>query len=1032
MITRLKSSYANPRLRLALAFGLVGGFFFAFAPRSHQPVCYFEVTMRSSLPGTAYLHYVPASGSNDRDSVKVTVEGGNSEQRYHFPLREGKYSRLWFQPIDQASAVLTLTKPSIVDPAGHVMRAIPSSDINPVTEVERFEVSQSEISLTAAPRGDLPMLAVKVVPPVAFKSLASASLKTLLRRFVVAFFPFAVTGLLVPPVVGSRVKAGAGRSYVALAGWAQTHPPQTVVVVAAAAAILSCYPVVFFGKSFLSPNNHSHTLLLYPDMPTVPGYAQEETDDPRGSDMGSALWYSWPASLVESRAIFRDFELPLWNRYNSMGLPLLGQGQSMFGDPLHLIVLLGNGSPAWWDLKYLLAKIFFAACVGLCVLRLTKHFPSSAAAAMTAPFIGFFCYRYSHPAFFTLCYAPFILLCWLNLIDASKRRIVIVWSGLMILANWMMLTSGTVKEAYIQLLAINTCGCVSLFVTNGVPDKLWRFRQAFYGQALFILLSAPVWLTFVTALQRASTFYDMPEAYQLQPGILVGLFDDIFYRELNVDELHLDPSLNFLVLAAVLWLCFSPRGRESSTRLSGLALIALISVAIVFGVVPRFVITHIPFLGRIHHVDNTFSCVAIICLLVLAGCGIRAFWRDCPNARFRAVYPRFLFALVLLFAIYLGTTGVVQRSTFLRISEHIPKSPFFWGYSLTLVLATALLPLVARMAIVRRQLFSPQALLALVLVLVLQWRHGMHLETPFDPYVMNPQLRADLLSETSEALKVVKSRAAEPGRTAGLGRSFSPGYGQAVGIEQIDSADPLLNPFYRTLIDTFGMRLPFASTHDGVLGDDLTPALRLLDMLNVRFYLGSANKLELAPSVKSIAKLDLNVFESGTAWPRAFFANLVSPYDSEDEFVSLLKSGDGKPFVAIPRADFETGSGFRPLRDDAFPNRERQIVAATDYIFTNNTTSFKVTAPGPGAVVLTEPYIKDDFRLTVNGKPATYFRANSAFRGVFVPAAGEYHFSFSYWPRNFTLALWLSAIGATLLILWAGTQWKLSRREELE
>ena len=97
-------------------------------------------------------------------------------------------------------------------------------------------------------------------------------------------------------------------------------------------------------------------------MPTVPGYKTVATDDEKGSDLGAAMWYSWPTSVVQSRALFKHFELPLWNRYDSGGLPLLGQGQSMFGDPLHFLVLLTNGSSGSWDLKYLLAKFLFAAC----------------------------------------------------------------------------------------------------------------------------------------------------------------------------------------------------------------------------------------------------------------------------------------------------------------------------------------------------------------------------------------------------------------------------------------------------------------------------------------------------------------------------------------------------------------------------------------------------------------------------------------------------------------------------------------------
>ena len=47
--------------------------------------------------------------------------------------------------------------------------------------------------------------------------------------------------------------------------------------------------------------------------------------------------------------------------------------------------------------------------------------------------------------------------------------------------------------------------------------------------------------------------------------------------------------------------------------------------------------------------------------------------------------------------------------------------------------------------------------------------------------------------------------------------------------------------------------------------------------------------------------------------------------------------------------------------------------------------------------------------------------------GAFVPTAGEYHFSFSYWPRLLAASLWISAMGLALLGFWMGWEWKLGR-----
>ena len=79
------------------------------------------------------------------------------------------------------------------------------------------------------------------------------------------------------------------------------------------------------------------------------------------------------------------------------------------------------------------------------------------------------------------------------------------------------------------------------------------------------------------------------------------------------------------------------------------------------------------------------------------------------------------------------------------------------------------------------------------------------------------------------------------------------------------------------------------------------------------------------------------------------------------------------------------------------------------------TTSFTVTASGPGFIVLSETYERGNFRVTVNGRDTPYLRVNHAFRGVYVDAAGSYTVTFSYWPRG--LAVALAAAGAGLLLL---------------
>src|SRR5580692_4923659 len=114
------------------------------------------------------------------------------------------------------------------------------------------------------------------------------------------------------------------------------------------AVLLNCYPIVFCGRSFVSPNNGAPTnggnSLLYDTVPTLPGYFDERIADLHGADTGAIMWHDVPNAFVEVGSLMQQGALPFWNRYKNAGDPLLTQGISMFGDPLHFIVLGGGGS----------------------------------------------------------------------------------------------------------------------------------------------------------------------------------------------------------------------------------------------------------------------------------------------------------------------------------------------------------------------------------------------------------------------------------------------------------------------------------------------------------------------------------------------------------------------------------------------------------------------------------------------------------------------------------------------------------------
>jgi hypothetical protein len=171
--------------------------------------------------------------------------------------------------------------------------------------------------------------------------------------------------------------------------------------------------------------------------------------------------------------------------------------------------------------------------------------------------------------------------------------------------------------------------------------------------------------------------------------------------------------------------------------------------------------------------------------------------------------------------------------------------------------------------------------------------------------------------------------------------------------------------------------------------------------------------------LEKILTADLDVYESETAWPRAFFTDRVARYTDPRTLGGWIKEGDGRPFASA----LESEPAIPALSGD---QATRTIVPSHDYRLTANTTSFTVDAPSAGIAVLLESQSKDNFRVRVNGQPAQVLRINHVFKGVALPAAGTYRIEFEYWPHLLTLGLYVGA--AALVGILIGVVWLLKSR----
>jgi hypothetical protein len=985
------------RLLPALLLACFASIVFWWNPYGKQPTdAYFHVLLFPSVAGETTLAVnIDGTGLRKEHAQSQAIEAGKINH-VCFIIRAGKLSKFLLTPLTTEGEV-TLIRCWMATESGELAANLPPASlaasipgiVPDSTGAVRLPSRVGEVSLGLEVKPNPPIDLAATPPPPAW-------------QIVIVFLAVLVMGMFLPQVA-ARV---AWRKHGArLMHWAHRRPRTAILAVAVVSATISCFPVIFCGKSFVSPDNGLQ--LLYEKWPTMPGALGGRVENPSGSDIGAVFYWHLPASIVQHRAIFEDGEFPLWNRYNWGGVPLWAQCMSMFGDPLHWPAVITGGAAWAWDFKFVAAKILFALGIGLLVLTTSRSLSAALLLTLSAPFIGFFVYRFCHPGVFAMSYAPWILLPWLEAVRAPSRRAVAGWAALLIFANWWQLNGGTAKEASAFLLCLNAAGALALLAAP-LPDRerAVRFGMFAWASLLFLLLSAPLWMIFLDGLSKASTFYDRPQIFQIQPSLFIGLFDDIFYRQLMPAEFMSNPSANFLVLLGAAWALVRARILAADRSFVAVAVVAVGAAAIAFGVVSPLFLEKIPMIRNIYHFDDTFSGVLFVLLFVIAGYGLRECRRRMRLAEWRGDWTLVMCFVGVLVAAFFGLTQASHRvgTTVNPVGSTIPTSDFLWEYGAAIVVALAILPWAWRAVRLRQPSAATWLLVACAAWVTMHFRHGMHLVTNFDIYTMNPKTRLDIREVPSPAIEQVAKLITEPVRVSGVDWTMT-GTNVLTRFEAIDGADALQNPAMRELTKAIGLRDVWG-WRLLVLRQDFAKVHRGLDMLGVRYFLDKPNRGKELAGVKHLGGKDLDVLESETAWPRAFFTGSVLGYQDVKQLKGLIDEGDGRPFAVMLAPD----RARLPLPPADFA--QRKIVKAHNYRLTQNSTTFEVEAPTAGVAVLHEAWLPGDIQVTVDGQPAEVLRVNHAFRGVYLEQPGRHVIKFRYWPAVLDRALWMALAGA--------------------
>lgn len=975
-------------LRLLLAATVLGTGWALIFVEPGQP--HFEVEARASAPLTMQLYFELGQGYRDADSANAFLKGTGTWEVLRFPMRAGRLRGLRLDPAQSDQAV-TVRRISLVGGSNTRLFDLVSPAIKPLQQIAEVRTEADGVTIVPVRGASDPFTSVEV---------PQTDASTVSDRVVKAAFGASVVMLVVVPLFGWGLRRMPRRR---LATWIEARPTLAVVIYAGILSIVVCAPVVFGGKSFLSPNNG--VLLLYDSLPTLPGSTDPTAENTQGADVGALAWQTFAFSVIQERSVFRDGELPVWNRYFGSGRTLIGQGQSLIGDPINWATwVVGTGAPAY-DARFVILKALFAGAIGVSVLWLFRSLAAAILTATAAVCVTYLLYRLTHPAVLSLYYAPLIVLAWIGLARAHDRMS-LRWVVALVAANWLEINSGTVKEAYVLMMVMNGMGAL-LLLFGGLCAREARLRRFMLGalaMVAFVLMSAPLWGTFLDTVRVGTTGYlNVARADQFRLADLLGYADNLYFL---LRDNRYWPGLNMLVaLMAALAIVVSAgtwfAGLRDAMPLWPVTLAAMACLAMAFGVVPGPLIASIPFLKSIHHIHNTFATAAIVPLCLICGKGIALAISAERGVLLRALA---VVAVGVILAFKVFAPAINSDSN--AIAIHLLAS----------FVALLILVWFLRLAPPLRLGGAALALMGIAVV-VLVGRGAVWGETStlVDKYIFNPKGRVDLLA-VDQTVEAARAAMTEPTRAIGLGNAFYSGYRAAIGFESIDGPDPMEVKSYRQLVDLLKVPFSFDWRMEFSRGN-LEQYGKALDMLNVGVIFASESLKDTFGMGEIFRGTRLGAYRRPNAWPRAFFARGIVPFGNPGELRSLIEQRQG-PFVAI---DAGLVSGSPLLRKLAAERSLSPIVKASDYKLTNNTTSFTIDAPGPGIAYLAEADQAGDFTVTVNGKRVDYFPANMAFKAIPIEGAGKHRIVVSYWPARLTLYLVLSLVGAVLLF--AGAWW---------
>jgi hypothetical protein len=261
----------------------------------------------------------------------------------------------------------------------------------------------------------------------------------------------------------------------------------------------------------------------------------------------------------------------------------------------------------------------------------------------------------------------------------------------------------------------------------------------------------------------------------------------------------------------------------------------------------------------------------------------------------------------------------------------------------------------------------------------------------------NPVVAESEILPSVQAVDILRRE--EPIRIATTDGVFWPNYPAAYGISDVAGHDL---PVYRRYSDLYR-----AQGGQADYRQSWNANWPLIDYLNTEYVI-TPQELD-DPRLNIVFSSEgYRIYENADALPRAYMVYDVDVIEDKTIMLDHMLGGQWDPRAT---ALLEESLSLEEMNSLAGNGDSR--VDFTQY--SNDTVVLDVTTDRPGLLVMSDLFTRD-WIVQVDEERVKLYRANYAYRGVFVPE-GEHRVTFAYLPNAFFLGAGLTALGSAIAIL---------------